>query len=199
MDSMVRKSLLTVGLDEYHAERYPHEFSGGQQRRIALARILILGPSVVIFDEPTSGVDVSVQATILKLLEKIKKLYALTYVHISHNLDVIRLVSDRIAVMYLGKIVEVGDVTSTAENALHPYTRILFSAVPKIGRPRENSEPEVLITGEPPDPQYPPSGCHFHPRCPISQDICTKENPVLRKVAGDRFVACHIAEDGLTK
>jgi oligopeptide/dipeptide ABC transporter ATP-binding protein len=191
MGHKVRQMIEAVGLEENQITRYPHEFSGGQQRRIGLARILILNPSVIIFDEPTSGLDVSVQATILKLLEKLKDEFNLTYIHISHNLEVIRLVSDRMAVMYLGRIVEIGDAKSIWEYPLHPYTKILFAAVPKIDSTPDRNGIKGAITGEPPDPQNPPPGCYFHPRCPIANEICTVEAPTLKDVTESRQVSCH--------
>lgn len=188
----VDKILKKVGLEANHVIRYPHEFSGGQQRRIGLARILILNPSVIIFDEPTSGIDVSVQATILRLLENLKNQYDLTYIHISHNLAVIRSVSDRIGVMYLGKIVELGDAKSIWEEPLHPYTKILFDALAKHGSFSEKSRDRFIVTGEPPDPQNPPLGCRFHPRCPNAKDLCSKEEPPSKEVDGGRTVACFL-------
>jgi len=196
MDHKVRQMLEAVGLEENQIIRYPHEFSGGQQRRIGLARILILNPSVIIFDEPTSGLDVSVQATILKLLDKLKDEFNLTYIHISHNLEVIRLVSDRMAVMYLGRIVEIGDAISIWEDPLHPYTKILFAAVPKIYSTPGGNGSKVAITGEPPNPQSPPPGCHFHPRCAVANDICTIQEPVLKYVMENRQVSCHKINGG---
>lgn len=191
MDGRTKEILEAVGLEPNSIIRYPHEFSGGQQRRIGLARILVLNPSMIILDEPTSGTDVSVQATILKLFEKLKAEYNLTYIHISHNLAVIRSASDRIAVMYLGRIVELGDAKSMWKEPLHPYTRMLFAALPKVGpTPDENSTKSTII-GEPPNPQSPPSGCHFHPRCAIAEEICSVDEPLLRDVDPIRRVACH--------
>ncbi|TET12538.1 ATP-binding cassette domain-containing protein [Candidatus Aerophobetes bacterium] len=192
MNWKTQQILKAVGLEANHVIRYPHEFSGGQQRRIGLARILILNPSVIILDEPTSGIDISVQATILNLFEKLKNEHNLTYIHISHNLSVIRSVSDRIGTVYLGRIVELGDAKSIWEEPLHPYTRILYGAVPKVGSFRDEHRNTLTITGEPPDPQDPPSGCHFHPRCPIAGKICSMEEPLLRDVDATRKVACHM-------
>ena len=192
MNRKVGEIIEAVGLEADYGTRYLHELSGGQQRRVGLARILILNPSVIIFDEPTSGTDVSVQATILKLLKGIRDEYKLTYVHISHNLAVVRSVSDRIAVMYLGEFVELGEARSIWEEPLHPYTGALFAALPQIDFSPDEDRHEFTITGEPPDPQNPPSGCHFHPRCPMVQEICSKTKPVLREVEVARKVACHI-------
>ena len=192
MNRKVGEILEAVGLEADYGTRYLHELSGGQQRRVGLARILILNPSVIIFDEPTSGTDVSVQATVLKLIKRIKDEYKLTYVHISHNLAVVRSVSDRIAVMYLGEFVELGEARSICEEPLHPYTRALFAALPQIDFSPDKDRNEYIVTGEPPDPQNPPSGCHFHPRCPMAQDICSITKPVLRDVNIARKVACHM-------
>lgn len=182
----------TVGLDPQSMARYPHEFSGGEQRRIGLARVLILRPQLIIFDEPTSGLDVSVQATILRLIDGLKERFNLSYVHISHNLAVVEAVSDRIGVMYLGQIVEIADALRIMNSPMHPYTRMLFSAVPQIMESPECNG-ETVILGEPPDPQSPPKGCRFHTRCPLRQGTCDQLDPELREVEAGHLVACHLA------
>lgn len=184
--------LKAVGLEEDHAYRYPHEFSGGQQRRIGLARILILNPSLIIFDEPTSGLDVSVQATVLKLFKELKDTFHLTYVFISHDLAVIRMISQRVAVMYLGKIVEEGNTELVFESPKHPYTQFLLAAIPQIKSRNGAPDWDELIEGEPPNPQDIPSGCRFRPRCPHARGICADAEPELVEISDGRKVACHL-------
>jgi len=182
--------LTAVGLPDAHLDLYPHELSGGQLRRVGLARILTLRPRMVILDEPTSGLDVSVQASVLKLFRSLQETFALTYVFISHDLAVVRAMCDRIAVMYLGKLVEVGETAGVFAHPLHPYTRSLLAAVPRIGGRRVSLD--FALEGEPPNPRAVPSGCRFRTRCPLAQDICAAEEPPLRAL-GDRRVACHFA------
>lgn len=191
INDRVKTILKEVGLEEDHVYRFPHEFSGGQQRRLGLARILILNPSLIIFDEPTSGLDVSVQATILNFFKEIKGIHDLTYMFISHDLEVIRAMTDRVTVMYLGKIVETGDTELVFQSPLHPYTKLLLSALPKIEPKGKEDESEKLIVGEPPDPQNLPSGCRFRPRCLQAKDICSREEPQIQEVADGRYVACN--------
>jgi oligopeptide/dipeptide ABC transporter ATP-binding protein len=186
----VRAILAAVGLPDAHLDLYPHELSGGQQRRVGLARILTLRPRMVILDEPTSGLDVSVQASVLKLFRSLQDTFALTYVFISHDLAVVRAMCARIAVMYLGKLVEVGDTAAVFEQPRHPYTRSLLAAVPRIGGRRVTLD--FALEGEPPNPRDVPSGCRFRTRCPLVQDRCAVEEPPLREVDGRR-VACHFA------
>ena len=182
--------LSAVGLPAAHLDLYPHELSGGQQRRVGLARILTLRPRLVILDEPTSGLDVSVQASVLKLFRSLQGTFALTYVFISHDLSVVRAMCARIAVMYLGKIVELGETAAIFEKPRHPYTQSLLAAVPRIGGRRVTFD--FTLEGEPPNPRAVPSGCRFRTRCPLAQDVCTTEEPPLRELDGRR-VACHFA------
>jgi oligopeptide transport system ATP-binding protein len=182
--------LAAVGLPDAHLDLYPHELSGGQQRRVGLARILTLRPRLVILDEPTSGLDVSVQASVLKLFRSLQETFALTYVFISHDLSVVRAMCASIAVMYLGKIVEHGPTARVFEAPRHPYTQSLLAAVPRIGGRRVTQD--FALEGEPPNPRDIPSGCRFRTRCPLAQARCAEEEPTLRLVDG-RAVACHFA------
>ncbi len=190
-EARVREILRAVGLPETHLDLYPHEISGGQQRRVGLARILTLKPSVVILDEPTSGLDVSVQATILKLLLELQREFGLTYLFISHDLSVVRLVCQRLAVMYLGRIVEIGETEAIFRDPRHPYTQSLLAAIPQIGGPRVTDR--FVLQGEPPSATRLPSGCRFRTRCPLALPRCAIEDPALRADWPDRQVACHLA------
>ena len=182
--------LAAVGLPNAHLDLYPHELSGGQQRRVGLARILTLRPRLVILDEPTSGLDVSVQASVLKLFRSLQETFALTYVFISHDLSVVRAMCASIAVMYLGKLVEHGPTARVFAAPRHPYTQSLLAAVPRIGGRRVTQD--FALEGEPPNPRDIPSGCRFRTRCPLAQARCAEEEPALRSVDG-RAVACHFA------
>ena len=187
----VAKLLEQVGLLPDHAARYPHEFSGGQRQRIGIARAIALEPKMVILDEPVSALDVSVQAQIVNLLADLQDRLKLTYVFVAHDLSVVRQVSTRIAVMYLGSIVEIGQADDIFSRPTHPYTEALISAVPRPVYADGVSRSRIVLTGDVPSPINPPSGCRFHPRCPIAQDRCRVERPKLAAISDGRSVACH--------
>ncbi|HEX7881014.1 MAG TPA: oligopeptide/dipeptide ABC transporter ATP-binding protein [Candidatus Eisenbacteria bacterium] len=185
-----------VGLDPRFIRRYPHEFSGGQRQRIGIARALATGPEFIVADEPISALDVSIQAQILNLMSDVKSRLGLTTLFISHDLAAIRHVSDRVAVLYLGKLVELGPAAAIEEQPCHPYTVALLSAAPSINPTRARRA--ILLPGDPPSPLAPPSGCRFHPRCPLAFDRCRTEEPMLRPInttTGVRLAACHVAEE----
>jgi dipeptide transport system ATP-binding protein len=185
----VAAMLARVGLRPEHAQRYPHMFSGGQRQRVAIARAMMLGPAIVVADEPVSALDVSIQAQILNLFMDLQESYGTSYVFISHNLSVVEHVADDLLVMYLGSTVEYGDKQQIFDHPLHPYTRVLISATPAI-RQQDRKE-RIRITGELPSPLNPPPGCAFSPRCPFAEPRCHVEAPTLREVSG-RLVACHV-------
>jgi oligopeptide transport system ATP-binding protein len=181
-----------VGLGGQHMDRFPHELSGGQCQRVAVARALAVNPKLLVLDEPTSALDVSVQAQIINLLEDLKKAHGLTYLFISHDLNVVQHISDRIGVMYLGKLVELGPSEAVYNSPLHPYTRALFGAIPL---PVVDARRElVVLEGNVPSPVDPPPGCRFHTRCPLAQPLCSQEEPPLRTVRPGRRAACHFVE-----
>jgi len=190
----VKKLLNIVGLPESSLDRFPHEFSGGQRQRIGIARAVSLNPELIVCDEPVSALDVSIQSQILNLLMDLQSEFKLTYIFISHDLTVVRHVSDRIGVMYLGRIVELTDGDTIYSGPLHPYTQALISAIP-VPSPGKGDK-RIILEGSVPSPISPPSGCHFRTRCPIARDICSVEYPELKNYAkgeGDHFVACHFA------
>jgi len=193
MKDRVAELLRVVGLRPEYMTRYPHAFSGGQRQRIGVARALALNPQLIVCDEPVSALDVSVQAQILNLLQDLQQKFGLTYLFISHDLSVVEHISNRVAVMYVGKLVEHALTDELFVNPKHPYTEALLSAVPKPD-PRIRTEP-VVLEGEVADPAHPPSGCYFHPRCRYQIDRCETEEPALRQIAQDHFVSCHRAEE----
>jgi len=186
-----RELLRRVGLDPEHANRFPHEFSGGQRQRIGVARALAMDPSLIVLDEPVSALDVSIQAQVINLLDDLQDAFGLSYIFVAHDLSVVRHVSDRIAVMYLGKVMELSPAEELYVKPVHPYTAALLASIPVPG-PRENrARPRAVVAGEPPDPIAPPSGCRFHPRCPRATAVCQKVEPPLVEHAPGHLAACH--------
>lgn len=188
---IMRETLKKVGLEDYHARRYPHEFSGGQRQRIGIARALALRPRFIICDEPVSALDVSIQSQVLNILKDLQTEFGLTYLFIAHNLSVVEHVSDRVAVMYLGKIVELTTREELFRNPLHPYTQALMSAIP-VPNPRLRRQ-RIILKGDVPSPLNPPQGCRFHPRCPVAIEKCSHEIPPLLEVSPEHWVACWLA------
>jgi oligopeptide transport system ATP-binding protein len=191
----VQELLRVVGLNPYFVNRYPHEFSGGQRQRIGVARALALNPEFIVCDEPISALDVSIQAQIINLLEELQSEFNLTYLFIAHDLSVVRHISDRIAVMYLGKIVELTGRTELYENPLHPYTRALLSAVPIPDPVVEEQRQRVILEGDVPSPANPPIGCNFNTRCPVVMDICKEQEPEFKESGSGHWVACFRVSD----
>lgn len=186
----VQELLELVELSTEHTNRYPHEFSGGQKQRIAIARTLALKPALVVADEPVSALDVSIQASLLNLLKDLQKEFGLTVLFIAHDISVVKYMSDMIAVMYLGNIVEIGENKKLLDTPKHPYTQALLSSVP-IPNPRRKKD-RIILRGDVPDPIEPPSGCRFHPRCPVAEDICSREEPPRVELEKEHFATCHL-------
>ena len=190
----VQDLLRLVGLNPYFVNRYPHEFSGGQRLRIGVARALALEPKFIVCDEPISALDVSIQAQVVNLLEKLQNELGLTYLFIAHDLSMVRHISDRVAVMYLGKMVELTTRDELYTNPMHPYTKALLSAVPVPDPVQETKRKRIILEGDVPSPINPPSGCRFHPRCPIAEEICSQVAPEWREATAGHWVACHLAK-----
>jgi peptide/nickel transport system ATP-binding protein/oligopeptide transport system ATP-binding protein len=189
----VLRLLQTVGLHEEHIDRYPHEFSGGQRQRIGIARALAVRPSLIVADEPVSALDLSIQAQVVNLLQDVQEEFELTYLFIAHDLSVVEHISDRVAVMYLGRIVELADAADLYRAPRHPYSEALLNAVPIPDPARRRTR--RLLQGEPPSPLAPPSGCHFHPRCPYARDLCREQSPPLIDEGGGHLAACHFSSE----
>jgi oligopeptide transport system ATP-binding protein len=193
----VQELLSVVGLNPYFVNRYPHEFSGGQRQRIGVARALASNPSFIVADEPISALDVSIQAQVVNLLEDLKDEFGLTYLFIAHDLSMVRYISDRVAVMYLGRIAELSDRDEIYHHPLHPYTQALLSAIPIPDPEKEKERQRIILKGDVPSPSNPPSGCRFHPRCSYATEICSEVDPEFRDLGTDdnpHWVSCHHAE-----
>jgi oligopeptide transport system ATP-binding protein len=188
----VESLLADVGLEPSHAERYPHEFSGGQRQRVGIARALAVQPKLIVCDEPVSALDVSIQAQIVNLLRDLQREHGMAYLFVAHDLAVVRHLSRRILVMYLGRIVEAGEARTTCRSPLHPYTQALISAVPVVDP--DSKRRRIILAGDVPSPIHPPGGCPFHPRCPVAEARCKTDVPPLREIEAGRWVACHLAK-----
>ena len=195
-EDRVDELLTIVGLEPMHANRYPHEFSGGQRQRIGIARAIALNPEFIVCDEPIAALDVSIQAQVINLLEDLQDEMGLTYLFISHDLAMVRHIADRVAVMYLGRFMELAEVNEVYENPLHPYTKALHSAVPVPDPQAESRRKRIVLEGDIPSPSNPPPGCPFNTRCPIAQDLCSEAVPEWREVEDQHWVACHYVEKG---
>lgn len=193
LEERVKEVIVQVGLRVEHLRRFPHSFSGGQRQRVGIARALVVNPKLVVADEPVSALDVSIQAQILNLLQRLQEEFQLTYIFVSHDMSVIRYISDRIAVMYAGKLVELGPKNDLLSKPRHPYTELLLAAVPRTSK--ESRGHRVVIAGEPPDPANLPSGCVFRERCKYAKDVCAQEEPQLVALASGHFASCHFAEE----
>lgn len=189
-EEKILELLNIVGLDVQHIRRYPHEFSGGQRQRIGIARALAVNPEIIICDEPVSALDVSVRSQVLNLMQELQQKFQLTYLFISHDLSVVKHISDRVCVMYLGKIVEVSEKNELYSNPLHPYTKALLSAIP-IPDPEAKRE-RIILEGDVPTPINPPTGCRFHTRCQYAMPVCSQQEPILKDIGNEHFVACHL-------
>jgi peptide/nickel transport system ATP-binding protein len=190
--TLVRELLEAVGLKAQHMNRYPYAFSGGQRQRISLARALALRPKIIIADEPVSALDVSIQAQVLNLMEDLQQEFGLTYLFIAHDLSVVEHISDRVAVMYLGKVVELAPADKLYTDPLHPYSEALLSAVPRTDPDKKSKR--IVLKGDVPSPANPPAGCKFHPRCRYAEAICSQEEPLLREIKPEQYAACHFAD-----
>ena len=195
----VQELLKVVGLNPYFINRYPHEFSGGQRQRIGIARALTTNPDFIVADEPISALDVSIQAQVINLMEDLQQQFDLTYLFIAHDLSVVRHISDRVAVMYLGKIAELADRNTLYEDPLHPYTQALLSAIPIPDPEIEATRERIILKGDVPSPVNPPPGCNFNTRCPLAIELCREQEPEFLEIKPQHWVACHLAEVGESK
>lgn len=192
IEDRVIELLNVVGLSSLHLDRYPHEFSGGQRQRIGIARALALNPELIVCDEPVSALDVSIQSQILNLLEELQEKFKLTYIFISHDLSVVEHISDQVAVMYLGRVVEIGSREEVFQNTQHPYTKALMSSVPIADPKLKDKKQRIILTGDVPSPKNPPKGCHFHTRCPFKTEKCEEVYPEFKNISDTHKAACHL-------